>query len=321
MSWCSSKRMRDRTIADDDEGHDPEEEDTDAETHPEAQHTGGDTAWSWCYRVTAVCAVLLCVLLLAAVTVLWIKFNILNTEYSQLHINNLNLTIERCQLQTSYNNLTIGRNQLQTSYNKLTIKRNQLQTSYNKLTRERDQLQTSYNKLTRERDQLQTSYNKLTIERDQLQTSYINLTIEKCQLQEERTLCDLTKGKCFIFSSSLYFMSNEIKSWTESRQDCRDKGADLVIINSREEQEFISKQKVNGQIYVWIGLSDRETEGEWKWVDGTPLNTVFWASGEPNNIHGDEDCVVIYSDDSGNFWNDNKCSVKLNWICEKHISQ
>ncbi|KAF5896430.1 C-type lectin domain family 4 member E-like isoform X1, partial [Clarias magur] len=70
---------------------------------------------------------------------------------------------------------------------------------------------------------------------------------------------------------SIYFMSTEEKNWTESRQDCRDKGADLLIINNKEEQEFISKQLDRSEF--WIGLSDRDTEGEWKWVDDTPLTT------------------------------------------------
>ncbi|KAK3507545.1 hypothetical protein QTP70_028447, partial [Hemibagrus guttatus] len=103
----------------------------------------GDTTCSRCCRLTAVCVVLLlCVLLLAAITVLWIKFYILNAE------NN--------QLQTSYNNLTKERDQLQSSYNNLTKERDQLQSSYNNLTKERDQLQSSYNNLTKERDQLQS---------------------------------------------------------------------------------------------------------------------------------------------------------------------
>ncbi|KAG7313947.1 hypothetical protein KOW79_022443 [Hemibagrus wyckioides] len=270
-------------IADTVRGHDPdtEKEKSDTERRAGEQHTGGDTACSRCCRLTAVCVVLLlCVLLLAAITVLWIKFYILNIEHTQL--------------QTSYNNLTKERDQLQSN-----------------------QLQSSYNNLTIERDQLQSSYNNLTIERDQLQSSY-NLTKERDQLQKERdgyqkTLCDLYKWRCFSFNSSFYVMSNESKSWEESRKDCMDKGADLLIINSKEEQEFIGKQLVRHE--TWIGLSDREKEGEWKWVDGTPLTTAFWNGGEPND-KGGEDCVVIYASSSST-WNDSHCSKKFPWICEK----
>ncbi|KAJ8002547.1 hypothetical protein DPEC_G00160040 [Dallia pectoralis] len=40
--------------------------------------------------------------------------------------------------------------------------------------------------------------------------------------------------------SSLYFLSTEEKIWEESRQDCVRRGADLVIINSEEEQVLVS---------------------------------------------------------------------------------
>nr|XP_029507126.1 C-type lectin domain family 12 member B-like isoform X2 [Oncorhynchus nerka] len=106
---------------------------------------------------------------------------------------------------------------------------------YNNLTEERDQLQTRYNNLTEERDQLQTSYNNLTEERDQLQTSYNNLTEERDLLvwRAERSGCPVGWRK---FDCSCYFLSIVSKTWEESRQDCLNRGGDLVIIQSREEQ-------------------------------------------------------------------------------------
>ncbi|XP_033181809.1 CD209 antigen-like [Anabas testudineus] len=173
-------------------------------------------------------------------------------EMVQLQTSYNNLTKERDQLQTSYNNLGKERDQLQTSYNNLGKERDQLQTSYNNLTKERDQLQTSYNNLTKERDQLQTSYNNLTKERDQLQTSYNNLTKERDQLN--RKLDDITKDlqrklqglqsqELRYFSGSFYYMSSSEKSWEESRNDCRQKGTDLVIINSSGEQVCVHREQ------------------------------------------------------------------------------
>ncbi|KAL7841696.1 hypothetical protein SRHO_G00253870 [Serrasalmus rhombeus] len=69
------------------------------------------------------------------------------------------------------------------------------------------------------------------------------------------------------FKSSCYHVSHNINTWDQGRQDCRRKEADLVIINSREEQIFVSGLASN----FWIGLSVRDHLRQWKWVDGTLL--------------------------------------------------
>uniref|UniRef100_A0A8C7SNG1 C-type lectin domain-containing protein n=1 Tax=Oncorhynchus mykiss TaxID=8022 RepID=A0A8C7SNG1_ONCMY len=180
---------------------------------------------------------------------------------------------------------------------------------------ERDQLQTSNNNLTKERDQLQTSYNNMTKERDKLQTERDVLSGRLTNLKKT---CPEGWQR---FESSWYFLSTETKTWKESRQDCLERGADLVIINSREEQEFLFKLNKR----VWIGLTDSDNEGTWKWVDGTPLTTWYWYYPQPDNggakpKNGEEDCVEIRTDQSDlSAWNDLSCAENLHWICEKVV--
>ncbi|KAL1266672.1 hypothetical protein QQF64_002347, partial [Cirrhinus molitorella] len=73
--------------------------------------------------------------------------------------------------------------------------------------------------------------------------------------------------KWITYKHSSYYISSEWKNWTDSRQDCLQRGADLIIINNREEQDFAKKLSCGSN--VWIGLTDREVEGTWKWVDGS----------------------------------------------------
>uniref|UniRef100_A0A8C7H2D1 C-type lectin domain family 4 member E-like n=1 Tax=Oncorhynchus kisutch TaxID=8019 RepID=A0A8C7H2D1_ONCKI len=184
-------------------------------------------------------------------------------------------------------------------------------------TAERDQLQIRYNNLTEERDQLQTRYNNLTEERDQLQTRYNNLTEEKGHIQAKLfVMGQYCQEGWRYFDSSLYFLSTEKKTWEESRQDCLERGADLVIINSREEQTFL----FNLHLRAWIGLNDSVTEETWKWVDGTTLTTGYWSAGQPDD-NGQEDCVEIYygQDDPVKTWNDENCHKYHDWICEKVV--
>uniref|UniRef100_A0A8C7VD38 C-type lectin domain-containing protein n=1 Tax=Oncorhynchus mykiss TaxID=8022 RepID=A0A8C7VD38_ONCMY len=145
--------------------------------------------------------------------------------------NRGNVTAEKDLLQTSYNTLSEERDQLHTSYNTLTEERNQLQTSYNILTKKGDQLQTTYNTLTKERDKLQTRYNALTKERDQQKRENNDLMAKFSNLKQT-----YPEGWQIKLESSWYFLSTVKKPWRESRRDCLQRGADLVIVNSDKEQ-------------------------------------------------------------------------------------
>ena len=44
-----------------------------------------------------------------------------------------------------------------------------------------------------------------------------------------------------------------------------------------------------------------------------------WSDGQPDNIGGNEDCLHLNFNSGGRIaWNDNKCSLLLDAICEAH---
>ncbi|XP_029019814.1 C-type lectin domain family 4 member M-like isoform X2 [Betta splendens] len=154
-----------------------------------------------------------------------------------------------------------------------------------------------------------------------------NLTLQQSSLAVER---DVLRKKLddFIyysqhgwvyFNGSFYYISSIMKTWQQSREDCQQKKVDLIIINSKKEQDFFQKFRSP----MWIGLSDRQTEGVWKWVDRTPLtkSVSFWGPDEPNSYEGrNEDCAVTGYHSGEKSWNDDRCTTENFWICEKTMS-
>ncbi|XP_050965386.1 CD209 antigen-like protein C isoform X2 [Labeo rohita] len=175
-------------------------------------------------------------------------------------------------------------------------------------------LQDNYTDLSQKKLELETRVKDLTAEKDQLQRRFDSLHQKNLELESKVTSLSAERKKEASKLGCL-FMSNELKNWSDSRQYCRDHGADLVIINSEEKQRFISSFTTER---AWIGLSDTDNEGKMKWVDNSPLNQGFWFKGEPNSYGGDEDCIELnFKSETLNSWNDAPCSQKKKGICEK----
>ncbi|XP_039503856.1 CD209 antigen-like protein A [Pimephales promelas] len=129
------------------------------------------------------------------------------------------------------------------------------------------------------------------------------------------TITDLTETNEELKANSghvCFSICNEEMSWNDSRQFCRDRGADLVIINTEEKQKFITsfiKER------MWIGLFDNN-KANWTWVDNSLPIQTFWDKGEPNGL--DENCTELDPRrGTVNNWNDLPCSWKFKCICEK----
>ncbi|XP_076778388.1 CD209 antigen-like protein C [Arvicanthis niloticus] len=128
------------------------------------------------------------------------------------------------------------------------------------------------------------------------------------------SLCRPCPWEWTFFHRKCYYISKSQCNWNDSVTACQEVEAQLVIVESDEEQTFLSViTKDKGS--AWLGLSDLKQEGMWQWLDGSPLSASFmkyWIKGEPNNKQ-EEDCV----ESSGDGWNDAPCTIKNYWICKK----
>ena len=82
----------------------------------------------------------------------------------------------------------------------------------------------------------------------------------------------------------------------ENREDAQAKavseGAYLVSINDAAEQKWLVS--IFGSIPYWIGLTDGDMEGEWRWMSGEAVGYTNWAPNEPVDADwGDEDYVFM----------------------------
>ena len=108
--------------------------------------------------------------------------------------------------------------------------------------------------------------------------------------------------------------------WNRARRYCEALGGHLATIDTRE----LAQQLAGAGLAGYIGLDDRAAEGEFEWLDGTPLDYEAWADGEPDSERlgprgqiavpeAAEDCVVARPDGT---WLDVDCDTETGFACE-----
>ncbi|XP_023386128.1 C-type lectin domain family 10 member A [Pteropus vampyrus] len=174
-------------------------------------------------------------------------------------------------------------------------------------------------KLEKEQQELKAGYSEMLLRVQQLTKDFNSLNCQMDALKNNDTQNTCCAVNWLEYEGSCYWFSRTGKSWPEAEKYCQLENGHLVVINSREEQNFL--QEHIGYSYTWIGLTD--PEGVWKWVDGTDYETSFknWSPGQPDDWHGHglgggEDCAHFRPDGK---WNDDVCQRPYNWICEASL--
>ncbi|MDB4407078.1 hypothetical protein N9173_00810 [bacterium] len=100
-------------------------------------------------------------------------------------------------------------------------------------------------------------------------------------------------------------------TWQEAKADAEAKGGRLAVLDTQEKIDSLGTylDEIGFQGQALIGLTDEDQEGEWEWVDGTPLSISNWDVDQPvNNNNNNQDYVYI----SDRFWHDTTSTATVN---------
>ena len=139
--------------------------------------------------------------------------------------------------------------------------------------------------------------------------------------------CPIAAG-WLSFGTSCYWATNCYGddcslSWFAARNSCKAKldGADLTSIDSFDELRLAQYALPRlGWGRVWIGLNDIKNEGSYVWSDGSSVggNAFDWASGQPDDSNGTQNCVAMLQNGT---ISDENCNQTLHYGCEIQVSQ
>ncbi|XP_078579734.1 lymphocyte antigen 75-like isoform X1 [Branchiostoma floridae x Branchiostoma japonicum] len=102
---------------------------------------------------------------------------------------------------------------------------------------------------------------------------------------------------------------NTQEGWPQAREGCRSMRSRLASVADIYEENFF-KAAVKGK--AWIGLSDMDSPGVYRWDDSWPVLYTRWGENEPSRDVG-EGCVAIEYDGR---WDDIQCETKLPYVCK-----
>lgn len=104
------------------------------------------------------------------------------------------------------------------------------------------------------------------------------------------------------YNGHTYARFDEVMTWEKAEAFCENAGGHLATITSRQEQLAIAQLFSDAPYSAyWLGATDKEWEGAWKWVTGESFDWTNWYDNQPDN------------DDQNEYEEENYLTTVLNW--------
>jgi hypothetical protein len=141
-------------------------------------------------------------------------------------------------------------------------------------------------------------------------------TVRGCD-QRLGSLCEWTPWRISIATRRAYRVLANPMSWDEAAAACAELGAHLAAIEDAEEQAFVEanvfRSSADRHSPVWLG-GRRDREGRFRWLTGEPFAYVAFAQTEPDNVDGNQHCLVLSP--TTRRWHDRSCEGPYFPVCE-----
>ena len=112
------------------------------------------------------------------------------------------------------------------------------------------------------------------------------------EYNDSSNIAPLTIDGSFTYGQSTYILTPKAMTWQDAQAYAESRGGNLVTINDAAENQWL-KDTFGTTEALFIGMSDAETEGTWKWASGQSVTYTDWAPNEPNDAQGNQDYAIL----------------------------
>ncbi|KAL3888464.1 hypothetical protein ACJMK2_000831 [Sinanodonta woodiana] len=137
------------------------------------------------------------------------------------------------------------------------------------------------------------------------------------QYYTKREYCD---GD-YIFNQTLglcYKLHVESKTFNDAMTACEAEGAKMMIVRNQNEMNFINtvvSSTVGAGTRLYVGVRAIGATRAWQLFNGQNGTYLPWGYGEPNNLNGNQNCVLLIN----GYYYDDPCDVLHPFFCQRFI--
>lgn len=130
---------------------------------------------------------------------------------------------------------------------------------------------------------------------------------------------NLSPANVISYNGHTYARFDEVMTWEDAEAFCENAGGHLVTISGWREQLIVSELISDGAYSTyWLGATDKDWEGAWKWVTNEDFDWTNWHENQPDNDTNEYDSED-YLTTVGNWdaqWNDSPNGQDYGFILE-----